>query len=88
MEEFVPGSGENLRDYLIPTIGDMPKVESILIEDPSSIGPFRRQRHRRAGSDPDRASDPQRHSPRHRRARDAHARDARSLARCDPGTAG
>src|SRR5207237_9290480 len=40
MEEFVPGKGENLHDYLIPTIGDIPPVESILIEDPSPIGPF------------------------------------------------
>jgi CO/xanthine dehydrogenase Mo-binding subunit len=40
MEEFFPGKGENLHDYLIPTIGDMPLVESILVEDPSSIGPF------------------------------------------------
>jgi aldehyde oxidoreductase len=40
MEEFFPGRGENLHDYLIPTIGDMPPVESILIEDASSIGPF------------------------------------------------
>jgi aldehyde oxidoreductase len=40
MEEFFPGKGENLHDYLIPTIGDMPVVESILIEEPSSIGPF------------------------------------------------
>jgi aldehyde oxidoreductase len=40
MEEFFPGKGENLHDYLIPTIGDMPPVESILIEDPSPVGPF------------------------------------------------
>jgi len=40
MEEFLPGKGENLHDYLIPSAGDMPPVESILIEDPSSIGPF------------------------------------------------
>jgi aldehyde oxidoreductase len=40
MEEFFPGKGENLHDYLIPTIGDMPPVESILIEDASPIGPF------------------------------------------------
>ena len=40
MEEFFPGKGENLHDYLIPTIGDMPPVECILIEDPSSVGPF------------------------------------------------
>jgi len=40
MEEWFPGKGENLHDYLIPTVGDIPPVESILIEDPSSIGPF------------------------------------------------
>lgn len=40
MEEFFPGKGENLHDYLIPTAGDIPPVESILIEDPSPVGPF------------------------------------------------
>jgi aldehyde oxidoreductase len=40
MEDFFPGKGENLHDYLIPSAGDMPPVESILIEDPSPIGPF------------------------------------------------
>jgi len=40
MEEFFPGKGENLHDYLIPTAGDIPPIESILIENPSSIGPF------------------------------------------------
>jgi CO/xanthine dehydrogenase Mo-binding subunit len=40
MEEFTPGRGENLHDYLIPTIGDMPAVESILIEEASPVGPF------------------------------------------------
>jgi aldehyde oxidoreductase len=40
MEEFFPGKGENLHDYLIPSAGDMPPVESILIEYPGSIGPF------------------------------------------------
>ena len=40
MEEFFPGKAENLHDYLIPTIGDMPPVDSILIEDPSPAGPF------------------------------------------------
>jgi len=33
MEEFFPGKGENLHDYLIPTAGDIPPVESILIEN-------------------------------------------------------
>ncbi|MFZ1885555.1 MAG: molybdopterin cofactor-binding domain-containing protein [Rhodoplanes sp.] len=40
MEEFFPTRTENLHDYLIPTAGDMPPVESILIEDASPIGPF------------------------------------------------
>jgi aldehyde oxidoreductase len=40
MEEFFPGKGENLHDYLIPSAGDVPRVETILIEEPSSIGPF------------------------------------------------
>jgi aldehyde oxidoreductase len=40
MEEFLPGKGENLHDYLIPTFGDVPLVEFILIEDASPVGPF------------------------------------------------
>jgi CO/xanthine dehydrogenase Mo-binding subunit len=40
MEEFFPGKGENLHDYLIPSAGDIPAIESILIEDASPIGPF------------------------------------------------
>lgn len=40
MEEFIPGRGENLHDYLIPTVGDVPPVESLLIEDASPIGPY------------------------------------------------
>ena len=40
MEEFFPGTGENLHDYLIPSSGDVPPVESILIEDASPVGPF------------------------------------------------
>jgi aldehyde oxidoreductase len=40
MEEFFPGKGENLHDYLIPSAGDVPPVEAILIEDPSPLGPF------------------------------------------------
>ena len=39
MEEFFPGKGENLHDYLIPSAGDVPPVESIVIEDPSPVGP-------------------------------------------------
>ncbi|HSL97075.1 MAG TPA: molybdopterin cofactor-binding domain-containing protein [Candidatus Deferrimicrobiaceae bacterium] len=40
MEAYVPGRTENLHDYLIPTVGDMPEVECILIEDPEPAGPF------------------------------------------------
>jgi aldehyde oxidoreductase len=40
MEEFFPGFGENLHDYLIPTIGDVPPIETILVERASSVGPF------------------------------------------------
>ena len=40
MEEFVPGRTENLHDYLIPTIGDVPEVESILVEVPNAHGPY------------------------------------------------
>ena len=40
MEEYVPGRTENLHDYLIPTIGDMPKITSYLIEKPDPEGPF------------------------------------------------
>jgi CO/xanthine dehydrogenase Mo-binding subunit len=40
MEEFVSGRTENLHDYLIPTIGDVPDIEVILIEEPDPLGPF------------------------------------------------
>jgi CO/xanthine dehydrogenase Mo-binding subunit len=39
MEEYLPGVTENLHDYLIPTVGDMPKIETILIEDREPLGP-------------------------------------------------
>ncbi len=40
MEEFIPGRTENLHDYLIPTTGDMPTIETILIETPDPEGPL------------------------------------------------
>ncbi|MER8457866.1 molybdopterin-dependent oxidoreductase [Mesorhizobium sp. M0915] len=40
MEEYIPGRTENLHDYLIPTIGDVPPIETILIEFPDPEGPF------------------------------------------------
>ena len=39
MEEYVPGKTENLHDYLIPTIGDAPRMTCILIEDAEPLGP-------------------------------------------------
>ncbi|MGI9475965.1 MAG: molybdopterin-dependent oxidoreductase [Hyphomicrobiaceae bacterium] len=40
MEEYIPGVTENLHDYLIPTFGDMPDVESIIVEVPDGEGPY------------------------------------------------
>ena len=40
MEEYVPGRTENLHDYLIPTAGDIPPIETIIIEDAEPLGPF------------------------------------------------
>ncbi len=40
MEDYLPGRTENLHDYLIPTTGDMPAIESILVEVPDPEGPF------------------------------------------------
>lgn len=39
MEEYIPGRTENLHDYLIPTIGDVPPIETILVEVPDPEGP-------------------------------------------------
>lgn len=40
MEEFIPGRTENLHDYLIPTIGDVPPIDTIIIEVEDPHGPF------------------------------------------------
>jgi aldehyde oxidoreductase len=40
MEEYLPGWTENLHDYLIPTFGDVPPIESLLIEVPDPEGPY------------------------------------------------
>ena len=40
MEEYIPDRTENLHDYLIPTIGDMPEIESIFIEKTDPEGPM------------------------------------------------
>jgi aldehyde oxidoreductase len=38
MEEYVSGRTDNLHDYLIPTVGDAPPIDVILIEDPDPLG--------------------------------------------------
>jgi aldehyde oxidoreductase len=40
MEEYVNGKTDNLHDYLIPTIGDVPPITVHLIEDPEPLGPW------------------------------------------------
>jgi CO/xanthine dehydrogenase Mo-binding subunit len=40
MEEYIAGRTNNLHDYLIPTFGDVPPIESLLIEVPDPDGPF------------------------------------------------
>ena len=40
MEEYIPGRTENLHDYLIPTIGDVPPIETLIIEEEDAHGPM------------------------------------------------
>ncbi|WP_170423706.1 molybdopterin-dependent oxidoreductase [Ruegeria arenilitoris] len=40
MEEYLPGRTENLHDYLIPTIGDIPPIDTIIIEEADAHGPY------------------------------------------------
>ncbi|MHC0053782.1 molybdopterin-dependent oxidoreductase [Actibacterium sp. D379-3] len=40
MEDYIPGRTENLHDYLIPTTGDMPQIDPVLIEVPDPEGPM------------------------------------------------
>jgi CO/xanthine dehydrogenase Mo-binding subunit len=40
MEEYHTGRTDNLHDYLIPTAGDVPAIQSYLIEDAEALGPF------------------------------------------------
>jgi len=39
MEEYLAGRTENLHDYLIPSMGDVPPIEVILVEDREPLGP-------------------------------------------------
>lgn len=40
MEEFVPGRTDNLHDYLIPTIGDLPPIDTLILEIADAHGPY------------------------------------------------
>tara|TARA_B100000686_G_scaffold283910_1_gene307139 strand:- start:728 stop:1915 length:1188 start_codon:yes stop_codon:yes gene_type:complete len=40
MEDYVPGQTENLHDYLIPSIGDVPEIVPIIVEVEEPQGPF------------------------------------------------
>ena len=39
-EEYLPGRTENLHDYLLPSAGDVPGIECLLVEDPEPLGPY------------------------------------------------
>ena len=39
MEEYAPGCCDNLRDYPIPTIGDMPEIKILVVEEEELLGP-------------------------------------------------
>jgi CO/xanthine dehydrogenase Mo-binding subunit len=39
-EEFIPGETNSFLNYFIPTIKDIPKVVSIIVEDKEPTGPF------------------------------------------------
>jgi len=40
MEEYISGRTDNLHDYLIPTIGDIPPITTHLVEDPEPLAPY------------------------------------------------
>jgi len=40
MEEYISGRTDNLHDYLIPTVGDMPRITTYLVEDGEPLGPY------------------------------------------------
>jgi len=40
MEEYHSGQTDNLHDYLIPTVGDVPPIVCYLVEDAEPLGPF------------------------------------------------
>jgi hypothetical protein len=61
MEEYISGRTDNLHDYLIPTVGDMPQVTIHIVEDGRTHRTLRRQGRRRACDLRNAAGDPERH---------------------------
>ena len=84
MEEYVNGRTDNLHDYLIPTVGDVPPITVHLIEDPEPLGPWGAKG---VGEPALVATAPAILNAIHARDRRAHARgagDAEPAARGDP----
>ncbi|MDD5334981.1 MAG: molybdopterin-dependent oxidoreductase [Rhodoferax sp.] len=40
MEEYISGRTDNLHDYMIPTVGDVPPITVHIIEDKEPLGPY------------------------------------------------
>ncbi|MEM6987767.1 MAG: molybdopterin cofactor-binding domain-containing protein, partial [Pseudomonadota bacterium] len=40
MEAYVPGVSEDLHSYLIPTVGDVPPIDTMIVEVPDLHGPY------------------------------------------------
>ena len=87
MEAYVPGRTDNLHDYLIPTIGDAPAIECLLIEDAEPSRAVRGQGRRRAGARAHGPGDPGGDPRRDRRPDRPRPGDAVAGPRRDPGRA-
>ena len=84
MEAYVPGRTDNLHDYLIPTIGDAPEIECLLIEDAEPAGPFGAKGVGEPALVPDGAGDPGGDPPRDRRPHRPRAGDPVARPGRDP----
>jgi CO/xanthine dehydrogenase Mo-binding subunit len=40
MEEYISGRTDNLHDYVIPTVGDIPPISVYIVEDHEPLGPY------------------------------------------------
>ena len=85
MEEYRAGRTDNLHDYLIPTVGDMPEIECLLVEDAEPAGPYGAKGVGEPALVPTAPGDPRRDPRCDRRPDQPRARDAGARARRDPG---